>query len=437
MSAAMYMNRVGVMYHTKQQVFSRNGDMALIPVWESAAQQFLVSPAIGTGSRSFYFYSRFFRPDTGGGKAAPTEAEFAHNEYLQMLGDYGIVGLVLILGLLAVHFGSGIKFVRAYSGYRPVNGPPVPQSDHLGLTMGALSTLIVIGTLCCFDFLMHLPLIATLAAILLAILACPDPMSTAHKKEKRKYLPGGSILFINRATCFASGLAITLFGVIFTQSEWHLEMAKLAFEGDQRDYRQFRHLQSARRLDPKNPFIQSLSGHAHAASVRADMADAERTEALQKADFYFSAARNLYPQDIYSAIGHSAVLDALGRHDSAEERIKYAREWAPLYGNLMLAEAEHHLRTGDLLAAEKSYALAVKASVMRDDFSARRGLQTIDDWRQVAAANGGDDAKDATPGRTAEASNPIPDAKVKAVAVGAKAKDPVPVSEPEKNTETP
>ncbi len=414
-STVVYVNRVGVSYHAKQQVLARDGEMALIPVWKSAAKQFLESPISGTGSRSFYFYSRYFRPagDTGNLR----EAEFAHNEYLQMLGDYGIVGLVMILALLALHFGSGLRFIRAYSGFRPVNGPPVPQSDHLGLTMGAIGALTVIGTLCCFDFVMHLPLIATLAAILLAILACPDPMSTAHRKTKRNYLPGGSVLFINRATCFASGLAIAIFGVIFTQSEWQYEMARLSFQGDQRNYKHFRHLQFARRLDPKNPFVMSLSGHAHAAAVRSDMADAERVEALRKADEYFTASRVLYPQDIYSAIGHSAVLDALGRHDAAAERIAFARQWAPLYGNLMLAEAEHFLRIGDLASAEELYTSADKAPVLRDNRSIERGLQTIDDWRKMAATQnpGG------TGSRTAETTIPLPDAKVKEVAVGAKA----------------
>jgi len=396
-------------------ILGRGGEMALGPVWKSAVYQSLDAPLTGTGSRTFHFYQRLHRPDA----LASTngEPEFVHNEYLQVFAEYGLAGLVLILCVLVAHAGNGWRFVRAYAGFGGPGGPPLPQSDHLGMTMGALSSLVTLSLLACTDFLLHLPVFAVLAATVLAVLACPDPMSLAVRRPKRTAIPGGAFLYATRATAFACGLAMVVFGSVFVRSEWHYEKARLAFEEGSRDYRQFRHLQSARELDSRNPFIVSLSGHAHAAAVRAGMAGPVRDEALEKAERYFAAARQLYPQDIYAALGHGAVLSAQGRHEEAVERIRDARAWAPGYGNLMLAEAETHLRAGDLVAAEASYREVASATAFRAPEAARGGLELIAAWRQ----DGGPGERPVIADGEGQRGGILPEAEVKEISVGGSA----------------
>src|SRR5690606_41672014 len=52
----------------------------------------------------------------------------------------------------------------------------------------------------------------------------------------------------------------------------------------------------------------ALSAHAQVAGISSEMAAPERRQALEQADHYFSRARALYPQDVFAAVGHAAVL---------------------------------------------------------------------------------------------------------------------------------
>lgn len=381
----LFANKARVSHAVDSRLLTKEGLIHLPVVWKAAQKQFSISPFIGTGSRSFYFYSRRFLPnDAGGGNV---EAEFVHNEFIQILADYGLIGFGAVFAVLVLHFGNGLNFVRAYVGFRPLTGPPIPQSDHLALVMGAIGGLTVIGTQSLFDFVMHVPAIGILASLLLATMACPDPMSSVNEPQKDTYLPGGNFLFVTRAISFGSGFALLLLGTVFIRSEWHLEQGRLAFQSDSRNFQLFRHLQSARRLDPGNPFIYSLSAHAHVAAIEANMAEPARIAALRKAEGYFSEAHRLYPHDIFAAIGYSSVLDELGQHDRSRELLRDAREWAPAYGCLMMAEAEHFLRQGDMEKAEESYLAAGNAGAFRNGPAADRGLGMIRSWRKVALVN--------------------------------------------------
>lgn len=83
-------------------------------LWQSAVDENATAPLIGTGSGTFvYWWDR---------DAAGTEAvQDAHSVYLQTLGELGIVGLLLYLGLIAVVLGAGtVLAARAGPGLRSV-----------------------------------------------------------------------------------------------------------------------------------------------------------------------------------------------------------------------------------------------------------------------------------------------------------------------------
>lgn len=382
-----------------RHLLTKSGELSLPLVWKAGLSQIAESPILGTGSRTSYLYGRLYRDDALDSSA--TEPEFIHNEFLQVVADYGLVGLALLLVVLALHAHHGLRFIRAYSAYPPAPGTVVPRSDHLALVVGAIASLASMGVLACFDFVLHLPVFMIVGAIFLAVLAVPDPMAAALKTPpSTRFLPGGWLIFSNRALVFGCGLAMTLFGVIFSRSEYHYEMARRSFEADRSGFQHLRHLHTARSLDPKNPFLFTLSAHAQVAGILPEMPLPPRREALEKADFYFNHARNLYPQDIFAAIGHAAVLDELGRPGEALSRLHEAREMAPHYGNLLLAEGEHYLRHGRINEAEKAFSEAVSAHAFRDAASAQRGLRTLTEWKLIAEQNGIDWRVDPDPKET-------------------------------------
>ncbi|MCB1205431.1 MAG: O-antigen ligase family protein [Verrucomicrobiae bacterium] len=369
-------------------LLTKSGQLSLPLVWKSGLDQIAESPVTGTGSRTSYIFTRLFRNEA---LSSSTEPEFIHNEYLQMVADYGILGFLLLAGLLALHLSHGVRFVSAYADFDPPSGSLAPKSDHLALAIGALAALGTMAWLALFDFLLHLPVFVIVAALFLAALAVPDPMNVAAKPaSSRRFLPGGPLVFANRALVFGFGLAVAVFGMVFSRSEYHYEMARRAFETDPSGFVHLRHLQEARSLDPKNPYLYTLSAHAQVAGILPEMPEPARREALEKADHYFSHARALYPQDVFAAIGHAAVLEELGRPSEALSRIREARKMAPLYGNLTLAEAELHLRNGRIDEAETVFAEATHSRVFRDTSAAQRGLRTITEWKLIAEQNGMD-----------------------------------------------
>lgn len=370
-----------------RSLLEKGGRLSLLQVWKAGWDQFEAAPLLGTGSRTSYIYGRRFRSETLDSSA--TDPEFVHNEYLQTAADYGLVGLALVLLSAFLHLVSGFRFARAYLGFAAAPGSLVPRSDHLALVLGALGSILSLAVLACFDFVLHLPVFAMVAAAFLAILAAPDPMANALvAKRTPQWIPGGGTLFAGRSLLFGCGIATAFLGAVFTRSEFHYERARLAFEAERGGFHHLRHLHAARALDPKNPFIFSLSAHSQIAGMQPDMAEPARIHALGQADAYFSHARELYPQDLFAAIGHAAVLEELDRPGEALERLREAREFAPHYGNLMLAEAEHHLRHGRVGDAEGLFAEAMNAAAYRDTAAAQRGLLTVTEWKLIAEQDG-------------------------------------------------
>jgi len=375
-----------------RSLLTRGEGVSLPLVWKAGLRQAAEAPALGTGSRTSYIYSRLFRDEALDSSAA--EHEFIHNEYLQMLADYGIVGLALLFTVLLLHAHSGLSFVRAYAGFGTSKGRVLPQSDHLALVLGAMASLSAMGALSFFDFTMHLPAFVIVAAVFLGVLAAPDPMASALKPASAPIIPGGSLMFVNRAVVFGCGIMMAVCGLVFSRSEFHHEMARLSFESDPGGYKHFRHLKAAREIDSRNPFLFALSAHAQVSGITPTMAAPERRQALEQADQYFNRARALYPQDVFAAVGHAAVLDELGKKARSLERLRDAREMAPYYGNLILAEAEHHLRHGNILEAGKSFEAATEARAFRDTGAAQEGLRTLTEWKLIAEENGIDWRRD-------------------------------------------
>lgn len=124
-----------------------------MPVWAMAAEQWVDHPVIGAGSRSFsYECFRYWSPNLSTGEANP---QFAHNEYLQLLADYGLVGLLLILALLIGHLIIGSKQIHQLS----------EQVGEKGLKRGSNAMALAIAGMCgmtamavhiIFDFRTHL-----------------------------------------------------------------------------------------------------------------------------------------------------------------------------------------------------------------------------------------------------------------------------------------
>jgi O-antigen ligase len=121
--------------------------------WPMAIEQFIDHPLIGAGSRSYsYECFHYWSPNLDTGEANP---EFVHNEYLQALADYGLIGFVLITGLLAVHLGIGVFRVNSFASRLSKDGIK-EGSNAMALTMAGVVGIVAMSVHVIFDFRTHL-----------------------------------------------------------------------------------------------------------------------------------------------------------------------------------------------------------------------------------------------------------------------------------------
>ena len=140
--------------------------------WGMAFEQSLTSPIVGTGARSYNYESLKYWE--GSLSQIDLSPEFGHNEYIQTLGDYGWIGLILLLVVLVSHWCGALKVSCR---------PPVAERDWQQISGLVGLTAVMVHALT--DFPQRLPFNMVLAAICLAW--------CVPRKEKGEEAPVGRI----------------------------------------------------------------------------------------------------------------------------------------------------------------------------------------------------------------------------------------------------
>lgn len=144
--------------------------------WPMAVRQIQLEPLTGTGPNSFRYHARMLRSYT------PDffDTIYVHNDWLQVTADYGFLGLVMVLAMLAAHLRSGwnsIQEVLARSGGAVV----VVQDTRLALLTGSLAVMAAFAVHSVTDFNLQVTANAMLAACALGLLTCgPATVSVAR-----------------------------------------------------------------------------------------------------------------------------------------------------------------------------------------------------------------------------------------------------------------
>lgn len=208
-------------------------------IWKPALQMW--SDHRWTGVGPGQFDSRFpaYRTPT-----TPLSPQHVHNEYLELLVEYGVAGAGIVgFGLLA--FGYGLYRTSKHVE-RGSSDLGVKQSNRTAFFAGSVAGLVGLGVHCFFDFNLHIPAIAITASVLVGILVSNTRFATERFWIK-SYLP-----LRLAATAALGGLLFWLIplGATAAREDMHLKRAELRPAVDDPF---FEELAQAAALAPGNP----------------------------------------------------------------------------------------------------------------------------------------------------------------------------------------
>jgi tetratricopeptide (TPR) repeat protein len=239
--------------------------------------------------------------------------EYVHNDYLNTLADYGMIGFTL--GILTLGaFWLGV--VRIWRFVRRGNDLGSRQSTRAAIVLGACTGIGAIMLHCIAEFSIHIPALAILAVTLLAVVT----MHWRFATERFWVRPG--IVGRLAASLVCAALAGWLgFNAVKTFREQRALIYAENFVNEPERYSEL--LKAAYAIDPKNPNTPYWIG----SSLRhQSWKGAPGYEKLAKeAIVWFEKAIALDPYTPHAHIGIGMCLHWLGRPQETWPYFQHAR----------------------------------------------------------------------------------------------------------------
>ena len=339
--------------NTGRKVEAKVSDGGRVAFQQMGFEIFLDSPVVGGGARAFSYRAlEKWDPDTL--ELWMGDPEFAHNEFIQLLSDYGLVGFVLVLALLFIHGILGV--INLVSEDDRDSGLSIWQ-------LGAAGGLVAMLCQSYFSFIFHFPACVVLCAFQLAILA-------SQSKEKPKNRP---VFRFTELVIGIGGLgvaaALAFLGINFFKGYLLSKEAvqKLtAAESVEDVFTGLETLEKAgdRSWDPKSFEIVARRAmlEANTALQGNDPAVTEKFNLRAKAAFERSLELN--PNFSAALAGLPRVEDALGNHAAAEEGHQKAMKL--IWAREIKLRPYFHAARSSFLQALKSDNDAIALDLLRE-----------------------------------------------------------------------
>lgn len=327
-------------------------------VWKAALDQNAMNPATGMGSRMFYDYCVTLRPERMPGYDA--DPLFAHNEYLQMLADYGWVGLGLALIAIIFHGAHGLRFVRWFTAHKFVHTASL-MSNTLGFAIGSLGALAATLTHAFVEFHFHVAATAIIAAIIMGLLANPGfDMEFTRDSRVRGVRLTAKLLLATTAILMVAG------AVWYGPADWSLARAHIAkARGDMQDRVEMLNESIARDADNAEAWYERAL--AWMDQWKPELPESVQKRLLEKAAADLERAMKINPQHFLYATALVDVLDRMGRETDALRMANQAAKVAPWHEEARLSLAIHYHRWMHFREAEQAYLWAGDARAKNRD----------------------------------------------------------------------
>ncbi len=367
-----------VTYMRRVETPEGNGGLVMIDasagsrllLWQAAGRMWADNPWFGVGPAHYDYRFREYRPEAMQGRP-----DRVHNDYLNLLADWGTVGGVIVLAGLGFFVGWLKKtwpHVR-----REENDFGTGQSNRFAFFLGATGGLAALAVHSLMDFNLHVPANALVGVTLLGLLA-----SNARYATERFWFRPGPALKLAIST--ALGVVV----IYLVAQAWRLdgEARWLARAETQPLFSPERSaaLEWAFSCEPKNFETAYKIGECFR---RQSLDGGDKSTALgQKALDWYAQAIRLNPHDAYSYLRTGMCLDWLGRRREAEPAYRAAEARDPNGNYLVAAVGWHYVQTGDYAAAQEWFTRALKLGGKDNDIA--RNYQAICESKLAEKASG-------------------------------------------------
>lgn len=310
------------------RIYEPTNDRLLL--WPGAIKQFLLSPWDGTGSGTFLYYGRIYLHEK-----LQRDPGHVHNDYLELLAEYGVAGCVVMLIFLVVHFRSGFSAIG-----RIVRVKLLPMgellSNEAALAVGVVSALVALLLHSVIDFNLHIPANTLFVGFLFGMLANP---TVAWHKDKTKAGPPPAWL---RLAPVAAGIPLIALAVPYMMPEIWSEMARMAVR-DRNYPRAVEYSEKALAKDSKNSEAYYYLGEGKRFLALTAQTTPLRMQFAGEAVIAYQSGLKIFPRDLHGLVKCGLALDMLGEYDAAESLFEAAVRADPNLGNVYAYYGTHYL----------------------------------------------------------------------------------------------
>ncbi len=304
-------------------------------IWDSALRMWQDRPWFGVGPGHFDYRFREYRPDS-----VQSRPDRVHNDYLNTLTDWGVVGAGLVgLGLAALVVGTVQTWPHVCRGKKDFGDP---LTNKFAFVLGASLGLVALAIHSFFDFNLHIPANALLAVVLTALLSSHQRFATekcwVRVGSWRRAL---ALVTLAGGIAYLGGQAVRLGRECFWQrraaSAPALSLVRVA------------DLESAFAAEPKDFELAYEIGEAYRAWSWGGYGDQDAM--ARRALTWYERTLQLNPRDAYATLRTGMCLDWLGESAKAEPFYRQADALDPAGYYTAANIGWHFVQTGDYSAA--------------------------------------------------------------------------------------
>ncbi len=291
------------------------GNIRLL-LWDAAVRQWHLQPVIGTGSGTYRYYGRQFRSPE-----VLQDPIYVHNDYLQLLAEYGIIGAATFLFFLGCHLRRGwLEFQRI--GPKRMAVSSRLSSNGFALNLGAFASVAAYVVHSVFDFNLHIPANVLLLAVVFGILA------NAGWHRETAAPPPTKAQLVWRLALPALAVLVLVQSARLLPSEYLAERSRVALR-DHHSASAIHYALKGIEVEKKNPNLYEYLGRARTTQAEW-MTDPRAARSFYRAALEpFQSALALAPQDVTLVLDVGFALDGQQLFAEAEPFFERAHQLDP------------------------------------------------------------------------------------------------------------